>query len=176
MKKFILSLIGLLAITLCVNAQTGTAGQYRYTTIGGLDGTTTNSVEGQQAWTFGTNSTGTAVTTNYVACTQNDSFTLLLVYKAKNAESNLVTLHWKVSPDPSLFPHNLGTTNATQSGVWTVGSGHLTNANGNAIFVTNVTVGTIGYWQCSAISNNMAAGSFITNITLRAYFKPTRAR
>jgi len=163
MKRIILSAIALLAVAAIAGAQ----GQYRYISVAGWDGTTTNSVIGAKA-----ESLIDGTYTNGIAFTKNEQATVFVAYKPLNAESNVVTLHWQKTADPLYWPVCLGTTNPTIAGCWVVGTGHLTNTAGWSVWFTNLPMDSTAYWRASAISNTMAAASYITNVTVRVYFKP----
>lgn len=146
MKAFILS-IGLLALmAFGVSAQ-----QY------GVHATLVN--------LQGTNVTATA--TNVAAilgANKFDSFALDVFWGLTNAATGSLDVRWDTSCDGSNFSSSPAA--AGSSGWFSV---PLTNAGLVGCWMTNLTVGDIGYWRINWITNN--TGQSMTNIVIKAIRK-----
>lgn len=162
MKHFISILALVLATAFGAHAQDGT--QYGYTALGGADGGTY-----YIAASANTNLGGSAVFT----ATKYDNFTLALSWKPKNGASNSIDVAWEFSPDGSTWPAAItGNTNSTYKSWFITIGADATNAAGQALFMTNITLNSVGYWRILSVTNNSAV--ILTNFAARAYYKPKR--
>jgi hypothetical protein len=159
MKKFILLLAAVFAV-ITLQAQE----QFGYTALGGADGgtyyiaasATTNG--GASSYTF--------------TATKFDSFGLSVSWTPRTSADGKVDIAWETSPDGVLWPAQLtGATNSNQRGYLQLGN-NATNAAGQALVFTNFTIPSAGYFRIVAITNTSAV--ILTNVAVRAYFKPRR--
>lgn len=126
-------------------------------------------------WSFaGTWTNSPAVVTNLAAAidvTQTADFALQIVAKTTNAAvGGSLDFVWETSLDGSNWPTGY-TNNAANSRTTGWFSALVTN-NVTTVWVTNITVDSIGYWRIRSLTNN-TSGNF-TNLSIVGYIKPKR--
>ncbi len=126
-------------------------------------------------WSFaGTWTNSPAVVTNLAAAidvTQVTDFALQIVAKTTNAAvGGSLDFVWETSLDGSNWPTSY-TNNAANSRTTGWFSALVTN-NVTTVWVTNITVDSIGYWRIRSLTN-ATSGNF-TNMSIVGYIKPKR--
>lgn len=126
-------------------------------------------------WSFaGTWTNSPAVVTNLAAAidvTQVTDFSLQVVAKTTNAAvGGSLDFVWETSLDGSNWPTSY-TNNAANSRTTGWFSALVTN-NVTTVWVTNITVDSIGYWRIRSLTN-ATSGNF-TNLSIVGYIKPKR--
>lgn len=157
MKKFILflSVVALLSTTITSRAQ-------NYGLLGTI-------------WSA-TSLTNIPATITNVAATVNVSAYTEILLSAKiyntNNTGGWIDLHYCTSADGTNFCDSpLTTITHAAAGVISI---PLTNTGTFTVWTTNVTVGSFGYWQVDAITNNSTC--HLTNVLIEVLAKPTLYR
>jgi hypothetical protein len=125
-------------------------------------------------WSFaGTWTNGPTVVTNLNAAidvTQVSDFALTLIASGTNAAGAAggFSVVWETSLDGSNWPQD--TNQISRSVGWF--SIPAQSNNVKTVWVTNITVDSIGYWRIRHITN--AANMNYTNMAVRGYVKPKR--
>lgn len=159
MKTYLKSLAcGLLALTLLLACSLpATAQQYQVLSTIAAGGT----------YQIGpTNSLTTSNINGVVSATKWDEFLLAINFKLNGAGTTPINFTWQRSADGTSY----GTTLGDGQGSFTITPAGTTQVN----FLTNITMGSAGYWRLSYITNASGANEAITNLVIKAWQKPKR--
>lgn len=103
--------------------------------------------------------------TNFVTLTKFGDFALVVDVGVTNAVTGTIDLSWQTSPDGV----NWATAGSSAVGWF---SAPLTNGGTHPVWLTNITVNSVGYWRVNWATNK--SGQHLTNWTIRTYTKPKR--
>lgn len=113
----------------------------------------------------------TATATNLaqaIDVTQVSDFALQIKTGITNPSAGSLAIQWETSLDGTF----LTTNNPAAPGSSGWFSVPLTNSGTRTVWTTNITVGAVGYWRLSWLTNS--AGQSITNVSITGYAKPKR--
>lgn len=148
--KHLITLLLTLACTVPVFAQ-----QYKYVQVNTATGTASTIPASAP-----TNINAT------VTCTKATDFYLWLTFKGMGAGTSALTFRWEKSADGVTWPAIATTGNSG----WF--SGPVMNGTTTVGWGTNITMDAAGFYRISYITN--ATAEVVTNLNIKAYFKPTR--